>query len=235
MKCEDCGFEHSESGACPHCGYDPSVDLLAAVRLPSPPLTNPLEADFTAICREVDEGKSSKARARQLWESINERASNGNRDAQHLVARMALSQKDYATALRVLTVLADKGHALAQLDLGKMYDEGLGTEQDVFKAIRLFRRAAAQGNPIALFFLARQHHPGGLLRTDPNAANAILQELVAVHPTMFQRSGGCSSKPGLSDAEFAQKTASQLGKMVKWGVIAAIVAIVYLIVRSELQ
>ena len=238
MKCEDCDFDYSETGNCPHCGHDPSVDLLAAVRLPSPPIANPLETEFAMLCKEVEEGRASKARARQHWETVTERASSGNRDAQHLVARMALSQKDYPTALRLLTALADRGHALAQLDLGKMYDEGLGTEQDVFKAIKFFRLAAAQGNPIALFFLARQHLPGGFLRENPAAANALMQELATVHPTLFRRNNSCPSCSGchgsLSDVDFAKKTASQLGTMIKYAVIAAIIAIIIAIVKSEL-
>ena len=236
MKCEDCGFEYSETGVCPHCGYDPALDLREAVRLPAPPVANPIETDFAAICKEVDEGKTSKARAQQHWARINEQAKNGNLDARLLFARMALSHKDYQTASSILTPLAEAGHALALLDLGRVYDEGLGVTQDVFKGLQLFRRAAAKGNPVAIFFLARQHLPGGILKTDPTLANAIMQELVAVHPTLFKRNEGCPScKPGLSDAEFAKKTASDLSKMIKYAIWAAIIAIIIAIVKSEMQ
>lgn len=233
MKCEDCGFEHTETGACPHCGYDAKDDLLAAVRIPSPPVANPLETEFAAICKEVDEGKSSKARAQQHWQTVNERAKNGNLDARHLVARMALSQKEYPTALKLLTALADKGHALAQFDLAKMYDEGLGTEQDVFRGLRLFRKSAAQGNPVAIFYLARQHLQGGLLRADATMANAVMQALATVHPTLFHRN--CPScQNGLSNAEFAQKTAFQISKMIKYLILGAIIALIIAFVKSEL-
>ena len=235
MKCEDCGFEYSETGACPHCGYDSSVDLMEAVRRPSPPVNNPLEVEFAAICKEAEEGKTSKARARQHWERISEQAKNGNRDARHLVARMALSQKDYPVALGMLEPLAKGGHALAQLDLGKMYDDGLGVDQDPFRAIRYFRMAAAQGNPIALFYLARHHLQGGVLNANANMANALMKALVAAHPTMFRTAGGCPCQPGLTNAEFAQKTASQITKMIKYLLWAVIIVIIVSIVRSELR
>ena len=235
MKCEDCGFEHSETGACPHCGYDPAADLVAAVRLPSPPVENPLEREFAAICKEVDEGKTSKERARQHWERVNDKARRGDLDARHLVGRMALSQKDYPAALKIFTALADGGHALAAFDLGKMYDEGLGAEQDEFKAIRLFRSAAAKGNPVALFYIARQHLQGGLLRADKNLADAIMTTLAEVHPTMFTRNAGCPGCPGgLSNAEFAQKTASDLSKMIKYLLWGVIIAVIVAIVKSEM-
>ena len=236
MKCEDCGFEHTEAGACPHCGYDPSVDLKAAVRVPSPPVNNPLEVEFSQLCHDVDAGKASKERARQHWERVNDQAKRGNLDARHLVGRMALSQKDYPAALKIMTALADAGHALAQFDLAKMYDEGLGTEQDVFKAIQLFRKAGAQGNPVALFYLARQHLQGGLLRPDAELANAVMLELATVHPTLFHRNAGCPDcQKGLSNAEFAQKTVFQISTFIKYAVLAAIVAIIIAIVKSELQ
>ena len=236
MTCEDCGFEHNENGACPRCGYDPSVDFVAAVRTPNPQLTNPLEAEFAAICKDVDEGKASKAYAQQHWRSINERAKAGNADARHLVARMALSQKDYPTALKILPRLAESGHALAQLDLGKMYQDGLGADPDAFKAVKFFRLAATQGNPIALYLLAGQHQPGGCLAENTAQSNAILRELVAVHPTMFRQNGcngSCNCNGGLTNKEFATKTASQLSTMIKWAVIALILALVFLIVKSE--
>ena len=156
MKCDDCGFEHSETGACPHCGYDPSVNLLPLVRIPQPPVVNPL-------------GEGSPADA-----------------------------------------------------------------ADPFKAIRLCRAAALQGNPIAIFFLVQQHLPGGLLREDLPAASAVMQDLLTVHPTLFRRAGGCSChQQGLSDVEFAKKTAGQLGKMIKYAVIAGIIFLIISILKSE--
>lgn len=236
MTCADCGFEHSETGACPHCGYDPKVDLMAAVRLPNPPIGNPLEAAFAKICKEANEGKVPQEKAQAHWRTLNDQARDGNLDARHAIARVMLAQKNYPVAHKILAPLAQQGHALAQLDLGKAHEEGLGVEPDVFAAIKFYRLAAAQGNPIALFLLARQHLPDGVLHTDPAAANALMQELATVHPTLFRKTGGCQCQQQnpISDAEFAQKTAGQMAKMVKYALIALVIIVIIAIIKSEL-
>jgi len=235
MKCDDCGFEHSESGACPRCGYTSSFDLLEAVKVPNPPLTNYLEAEFSKLCQEAEKDPTVQERARRHWERLNEKAKNGNAEARHLVARVALSRQEYDTAVKILTPLAEAGFALAQFDLGKMYEEGLGVEADIYHAIRLFRQAAAQGNPIAIFMLAQQHLEGGNLTPDPALANATMQALVATYPTMFKRKGGCACQNGMTDVEFAKKTASQIGKFIKYGILLALAAFIAAIIWSELH
>jgi uncharacterized protein len=52
---------------------------------------------------------------------------------------------DYATALRLLQPLADKGDGVAQLNLGVMYEDGEGVPQDYTEAVKWYRRAAEQG------------------------------------------------------------------------------------------
>src|SRR5215471_12803631 len=68
-------------------------------------------------------------------------------------ARRAYQQKDYATALKELTPLAEKGNADAQLILGKMYWMGQGVLKDPGQAMKLFKASALQGNADAQFFL----------------------------------------------------------------------------------
>lgn len=235
MKCADCGFEYEKEGPCPHCGYDQSVDLVQAVKVENPPIFNGLEAEFSKICKDVEAGKLDQAKAKEYWSVVNNKAREGNRDARHLVGRVAVANKDYPTAHKIFARLADSGHALAQLDLGKMYEEGLGIEKDVFDAVKLYRLAAKQGNPIALMELAKQHHQGGCLKLDIDLSNAIMQTLAATHPTMFQRRGGCEScgPKGLTDAEFAKKTASQISKLIRFALLALIAAIVIAIIRAS--
>ena len=62
-------------------------------------------------------------------------------------------QKDYATAFKELTPLAEQGNADAQLILGKMYMGGQGVVKDLDQAIKWFNASAAQGNADAQFFL----------------------------------------------------------------------------------
>ena len=51
---------------------------------------------------------------------------------------------DFATALREWMPLAKQGNAVAQNNLGVMYDNGLGVPQDDKTAVKWFRLAAKQ-------------------------------------------------------------------------------------------
>jgi uncharacterized protein len=68
-------------------------------------------------------------------------------------AKHAYQQKDYATAFREFTPLAEQGNADAQLSLGKMCLNGQGVLKDPDQAIKWFKASAAQGNADAQFFL----------------------------------------------------------------------------------
>lgn len=59
-------------------------------------------------------------------------------------AKLALGKADYATALRLLRSLAEKGNAEARSDLGTMYWNGLGVPQDYGEGSRWIRQAAGQ-------------------------------------------------------------------------------------------
>ena len=60
--------------------------------------------------------------------------------------KRAYEQKDYATALKELTPLAEQGNADAQLILGRMHWMGQGVSQDTSQAIKWFEASAKQGN-----------------------------------------------------------------------------------------
>ncbi|MFQ5533569.1 MAG: SPOR domain-containing protein [Sphingomonadales bacterium] len=53
---------------------------------------------------------------------------------------------DYETAARIWAELADQGNAIAQFNLGGMYQKGLGVAQDSDRAFNLFRAAAERGH-----------------------------------------------------------------------------------------
>jgi TPR repeat protein len=46
---------------------------------------------------------------------------------------------DYATALRLIRPLADKGNADAQYNLGVLYEKGQGVPQDYAEAMKWYR------------------------------------------------------------------------------------------------
>jgi hypothetical protein len=58
----------------------------------------------------------------------------------------AYRKKDYATALRIWTPLAEQGHAGAQLNLGVMYENGYGVLQDQRTGTKWTRLAAERGH-----------------------------------------------------------------------------------------
>src|SRR5438034_2225259 len=72
-------------------------------------------------------------------------------------AKLAYHQKDYATAIKEFTVLAEQGNEDAQLILGKMYNLGQGVKQDRDQSIKWFRASAVQGNADAQFFLGSMY------------------------------------------------------------------------------
>ena len=61
--------------------------------------------------------------------------------------------RDYAEAARLYRLAAAQGHAIAQINLGGMFQDGHGVAKDYAEAMRLYRLAAAQGNADAQFLL----------------------------------------------------------------------------------
>lgn len=77
-------------------------------------------------------------------------------------AYTALSvDKDYATALKLYSKLANKGDALSQSQLGHMYSRGLGVNEDGKEAVAWWAKAAEQGNLSALSNVANAYKYGG--------------------------------------------------------------------------
>ena len=72
----------------------------------------------------------------------------------------AYQDGDFATAISVWSDLADAGNDRALFNLGVMYDEGRGVEQDRAKALDYWRRAADMGNPQAQHNLGLAHIAG---------------------------------------------------------------------------
>jgi TPR repeat protein len=67
--------------------------------------------------------------------------------------KRAYEQKDYATAFKQLSPLADKGDPDAQFIVGKMYWRGEGVLKDLNEGMKYFKRSADQGNADAQFFM----------------------------------------------------------------------------------
>jgi tetratricopeptide (TPR) repeat protein len=76
------------------------------------------------------------------------------------LAGEAYHRGDYATALRVLRPLADRGNVGAQTNIGQMYENGLGVPQDYTEAARMYRFAADHGFAGAQVLLAWMYISG---------------------------------------------------------------------------
>ena len=73
---------------------------------------------------------------------------------------------DYTKAAQLLRPYADQGDTLAQLQMGLMYDEGLGVTQDYQEAMKWFQRSAKQGFVPAQNVLGLKYHFGRGIRQD---------------------------------------------------------------------
>jgi len=57
----------------------------------------------------------------------------------------AYLRRDYKTAFRIFKSLAEQGDAMAQLQLGELYETGIGVSQDYTEAAKWYRKASEQG------------------------------------------------------------------------------------------
>ena len=84
---------------------------------------------------------------------------------------VAYHNKDYAKAVALWKPLADKGVAAAQYQLGTLYAEGRGVEQNDAIAAIWFQRAAEQGDAAAQYNLGASYSEGlGVTKDDTEAA-----------------------------------------------------------------
>jgi uncharacterized protein len=72
-------------------------------------------------------------------------------------AKRAYKEKDYATAFKTASPLAEKGNAEAQLLVGRMFLTGRGVSKDPDTAVKWFKAAAGQGNADAEFMLGSMY------------------------------------------------------------------------------
>jgi TPR repeat protein len=74
---------------------------------------------------------------------------------QYKMGRQAFFDRDYKNALIWYQKAADQGYADAQLEMGRLYQYGLGVNPDPAQAKDWYQRAAQQGNQDAKDLLSR--------------------------------------------------------------------------------
>lgn len=75
-------------------------------------------------------------------------------------ARSLIRNGDTDTALGLFQNLAEQGNAVAQTNLGWLYDYGIGVGQNYAESLRWYRIAVEQGNPMAQTNLGLMHDAG---------------------------------------------------------------------------
>lgn len=70
------------------------------------------------------------------------------------------TEPDYRMAAQYFLKAANRGHVLAQCNLGAMYAEGQGVARDYGQAFAWFKRAAGQNLPAAQYNLGRMYYNG---------------------------------------------------------------------------
>jgi len=72
----------------------------------------------------------------------------------------ALKHENYKEAAKLWRKAANQGNAVAQYDLGLMYDYGKGVKQNYFKAVKWYRKATNQGAARAQYNLGNMYNYG---------------------------------------------------------------------------
>lgn len=106
--------------------------------------------------------------------------------------RRAIDRSDYATALRELQPLAERGDPEAQYQLGRMYSFGWGVKEDKKEADRLYRLAASRGHPHARQLLLkaceRDATPDGVAAQNATLRSAPASQVIRSGRTLCAKS-----------------------------------------------
>ncbi len=94
------------------------------------------------------------------------------------LARVSLSNQDFAEAVRLYREAAEQGHAGAQFSLGVLTALGKGVTRDTEDAVRLYREAADRSDGRAQYTLGEKFNQGVQARTaEPPHADLWLKRL----------------------------------------------------------
>jgi TPR repeat protein len=85
----------------------------------------------------------------RAFQELKEKAEKGDPKAQYALGFKCNQNEDYAEAVKWYRRAAEQGYAMAQFNLGIMYEFGVGVLQDYAEAVKWYRRAAEQGHAMA--------------------------------------------------------------------------------------
>lgn len=81
-------------------------------------------------------------------------------------AMAAYGRGDFAQAADLLQSIAEKGNSTAQFNLGQMYEQGEGVDQNYQKAVKWYQRSASVGNGAAQYRLGQMYEQGRGINQD---------------------------------------------------------------------
>lgn len=108
---------------------------------------------------------------------------------------VAYDRADYATALRVWAPRAEAGDAEASVNVGEIYEKGLGIPPDYEAAARWYRSAADAGNTRAQINLGHLYELGLGVERDPLAALEWYRRASGLEETIQLDPGQLSAEP----------------------------------------
>lgn len=119
----------------------------------------------------------------------------------------AFNNQEYKTALKNLKIAAQKGNSDAGLNIGFMYELGIGIAQEYKEAVRWYRLAALQGHAGAQVNLAVMYGNG----------QGIPQDIIRAH-MWFNLAATGEDKAGVNGRELAaaRMTTQQLEQAQRW-------------------
>jgi TPR repeat protein len=84
-----------------------------------------------------------------------------------------------ADTLKAMVALANKGDAEAQYHVGMMYNNGIGTQQDIRQAFAWFQKSAASNDPLGAYKLGCYYDGQGAGIVTADATEALKYKLIA--------------------------------------------------------
>ena len=91
----------------------------------------------------------------------------------------AVRRKDYAEAMRWYREAADQGSAVAQINIGSLYQNGWGVARDYVEAMGWYRKAADRGNALAQNHIGLLYQNGWGVPQDSAEAQVWMQKAAA--------------------------------------------------------
>jgi TPR repeat protein len=149
------------------------------------------------------------------------------------LGRAYLKANNFAAALEKFRKAADQNHALAQFDVGFMYESGRGVRRNDQEAVIWLRRAAEQGLATAQQNLAMMYQDGRGVQRDDQQAVVWLRKAADQNDVMAQFNLGVAYANGRGIQKDDQQAAIWFRKAADQGLDTAQISIGLMYARGQ--